>query len=145
MTASRHGSADVFPGWFPWVLATLAVATVLLGIRGYSLYESDHQKMPKQSPGSEQPHAQPKKDSPPAEGLDRWSMLYHSLQLLIGHGQHMEPPRLRWQMHVARILGVLVIFLAGMWAFVQFFREKARLFVLRVRGAAESRGDLRTG
>ncbi|MBI4517147.1 MAG: NAD-binding protein [Deltaproteobacteria bacterium] len=109
----EHGSSgnnDWRHGWMFWVITLGTLGVLGLGFLGHARYEQA------QNDG----HA------------DFASATYHALQLLILHAPHLDhavPPEL----HAARALSVVVVFLAGFLAFLGFFRQEWLLVRLRLR------------
>jgi len=110
MTHATHSLDDTPPTRRPWLLAAVVTAALVFGFWGSWLYESGRH-----------PGALP----------DVFSVLYHSCQLLIAHGVHLEDA-VPWQLHVGRLLGVLSLFTAGLVAFTKFFHQEMLLFQLRL-------------
>jgi voltage-gated potassium channel Kch len=108
-----HSSAEAQARWRRWLLVALVTGTLVFGFWGTWTWES------------EQASKDPSKNPP-----DVFSVLYHSAQLLIAHGVHLEG-QIPWQLHVGRLLGVLALFTAGLIAFARFFREEMLSFQLR--------------
>lgn len=108
MSHSSHGSAETLSSFVRWVLAGLILATIVLGFWGGWLHEKP------------EPEALP-------DAAAR--IAYHTLQLLIGHGAHLDGP-LPWPLHVARFLGLLCLFSVGLVAFRRFFRDEMLLLKL---------------
>jgi len=93
------------------IVAPLAVGTLIIGFWGFWVYES------RSNPGI-----------PP----DPLTVLYHTSQLLIGHGVHLEH-KIPLILHLGRILGIAFIFSVGLAAFFLFFRQEVMLYRLRFK------------
>src|SRR5262245_61527464 len=106
MTHGSHSSAESHSGLHRRLLAVLVVATLVLGFWGIWLYEKDHAK---------------------GHSPDVFTVLYHSCQLLLAHGVHLEG-EVPWQLHAGRLLGAIALFTAGLLAFAKFFRDEMLLF-----------------
>lgn len=100
-----HGSKNTRYRWF---LAVLTVVVLGLGVWGQWLYEARHAAL----------------HSP-----DFLTVLYHTLQLFVVHGVHLESP-IPLQLHIARLLGAALLFAAAVYAFAAFFRKECLLFRL---------------
>ncbi len=133
MTHPTQAPAEPQPSWLRWVLAALVGATLLFGFWGGWRYERDrHLKAPEHTPNAGQQDGGLSENGQRSEAIpDVLSLSYHTCQLLIAHGIHLEGV-IPWQLHVGRLLGVLSLFTAGFLAFTQFFRQEMLLLRLRL-------------
>jgi hypothetical protein len=93
------------------VVAWLVLGTLVFGFWGYWIYESKSDLL---------------------KNPDPLTVIYHSSQLLVGHGVHLDR-EIPWQLHVGRIFGIIFIFSVGLTAFALFFRQEILLYRLRLK------------
>jgi len=114
--------------WHRWLLAGLVAGTLFFGIWGQWWYDSEQiARTWKQVADAA--------EGPPAPMYwvrpDGWSVVYHTLQLLIAGGSRLEG-KIHWPLHVGRFLGVGMLFTAGLLTFVRFFRDEMVWLHLRM-------------
>ena len=119
------------PSWRLWVAAVGTALVIGLGAYGHWRYEmgpaAGHAPAAPHEPAPHPPGAPPQ-GAPGAPHVDAFSILYHTLQLLILHAPHLER-EVPWQLHVARLLGAFLVFAAGLVAAAKLFGDE---FLLRV-------------
>jgi len=67
----------------------------------------------------------------PTGSVDFFSLIYHTLQLFILHGPHLDRP-VPWQLHVGRLLGAIPLCVAAVMAFLKVFPDEWNLMMLRL-------------
>ena len=67
----------------------------------------------------------------PTGSIDFLSLIYHTLQLFILHGPHLDRP-VPWQLHVGRLLGAIPLCVAAVMAFLKVFPDEWNLLMLRL-------------
>ncbi|MEO8497341.1 MAG: NAD(P)-binding protein [Planctomycetota bacterium] len=102
MTHTSHQSTGSALRWERWVIVLLVASTLVFGFWGHWKYELKH---------SDQ------------HTPDVMTVLYHSVQLLIAHGVHLDGS-VPGQLQAGRLLGIATAFMAGMLAFAKFFRNE---------------------
>jgi len=103
-TTEQHSS------WGWWATGVIAVAAFGFGFAGMWEYE---------------------RAASPTRGVDFLSLIYHTLQLFILHGPHLDRP-VPWQLHVGRLLGAVPLCVAAVMAFLKVFPDEWNLMMLRL-------------
>jgi len=110
MMHGSHTPDERRSSWYQWTLVALALGTLLFGAWGQWRYEVEEH---------------------PEHAPDALSVIYHSFQLFILHGAHLDQP-VPWQLQLGRFLGVMLAFTAVWLAFVKFFRHETLLMRLHL-------------
>jgi hypothetical protein len=110
MTHNAHVAEGTRASWQRWLLTLLAMSTLVFGFFGQWRYER-----------MEHPDRAP----------DAIALAYHTLQLFIVHGPHLEGD-IPWQLHVGRLSGAALVFAAGLVAVLLFFRQESLGIRLRM-------------
>src|ERR1041385_5816267 len=122
MKHKDNAAAEPQSSWHQWLLVTFTLVTLVFGFWGYWEYETKQDRTHS---------AENKSPTDQTNQPNAFSVAYHTGQLLIAHGAHLER-EIPWQLHVGRLAGVALLFTAALIAFLKFFREEMLLFRLRL-------------
>jgi len=107
---SSHQDSPHQRRWELWFAVAIGLATFGFGFYGLRQYETDNQ-LP----------------------VDPWSIGYHTLQLFLLEGAHLEH-EVPWQLSAGRWFGAAFLILAVARTYTKFFGWEWRLFLARARG-----------